>query len=317
MGAGHLEVAGIFGLDEAGPCGVVGGAYPRPDEPTVVPVSGGELVGRERHRAPEDAAELGAAGLASTAEHGHGRVEECCCNGIGRSEFSDDLSYCVLAGIALALVRCGPVANVPPELVEDPLDIALIELTPSVEVRPPSRPPAERGSTESKADRQADATPATAEKFETDSASLPDWVHREPARSDDPYYVVASSGEYSSDAFARDEMLSAQMVNAADRYIREVMRRPAAVADAVKFDPAYLRSTYVDAQYPPAGSAAGEKTFVRLKFDSRFRDEVDHRWRQFVSSERLERLSGYSAVGLALLGVVYIYLRATSSKQAS
>lgn len=193
-----------------------------------------------------------------------------------------------------------------------------ISAPPSVASRTPTRPPAERGSTEPKADRQTDVTAVTAESTEVDPASLPDWVHRAPARTDDPYYVVASSGEYTRDSFERDEMLSAQMVNAADSYIRDVMRRPAAVAEAVKFDPYYLRSTYVDTQYPPAGSAAaGDKIFVRLRFDSRFRNEVDDRWRQFVSSDRLEKLSGYSAVGLALLGVVYIYLRATSAKQAS
>jgi hypothetical protein len=185
----------------------------------------------------------------------------------------------------------------------------------AVTSHPPTRPQAERGPLEPKVDRATDAASVTAERTEVDPASLPDWVHREPSRGDDPYYVVARSGDF-TDAFARDEMLSAQMVNAADRYIREV--RPAAFADAVKFEPAYLRSSYLDAQYPPAGSgAAGEETFVRLKFDSRFRDEVDHRWREFVSSDRLEKLSGYSAVGLALLGVVYIYLRATSPKQAS
>jgi len=183
--------------------------------------------------------------------------------------------------------------------------------------RPPTRPQAEPGSIEPKADHPTDAAPVTAEKTEVDPASLPDWVHREPYRSDDSYYVVARSGDF-TDSFARDEMLSAQIVNAADRYIREVMPRSAAFADAVKFDPAYLRSTYLDAQYPPVGSGAtGEETFVRLKFDSHFRDEVDRRWREFVSSDRLEKLSGYSAVGLALLGVVYIYLRATSPKQAS
>ena len=183
-------------------------------------------------------------------------------------------------------------------------------------MRPPARPPAERESTQPKAERPTEATPVAAEKTEGDAVPPPEWVHREPARTDDPYYIVASSGDF-TDAFARDEMLSAQMVNAADRYIREVLRRPA-VADAVKFDPAYLRSAYFDTQYPPPGSAAaGEETFVRLKFDSHFRDEVDRRWQEFVSSEHLEKLSGYSAVGLALLGVVYIYLRATSPKPAS
>jgi hypothetical protein len=189
-----------------------------------------------------------------------------------------------------------------------------LALSPAT-MRTPARPPTERESTQSKAEPPTNANPVTLEKAE-DVASLPDWVHREPARTDDPYYVVVSSGDF-TDAFARDEMLSAQMVNAADRYIREVLRRPA-VADAIKFDPAYLRSAYFDAQYPPPGStAAGEETFVRLKFDSHFRDEVDRRWQDFVSSEHLEKLSGYSAVGLALLGVVYIYLRATSPKPAS
>jgi len=183
--------------------------------------------------------------------------------------------------------------------------------------RPPMRPPSERATTEPNTEPQAHAAPRTAEKSETDSASLPEWVHHEPSSSDDPYYVVTSSDEYSADAFSRDEMLNARIVTAADRYIREVMRQ-GAVADAVKFDPLYLRYAYGVAQYPPAGTAAaGDQVFVRLKFDSRFQNDVDHRWRQFVSSDRLEKLSGFSAVGLALLGVVYIYLRATSPKQAS
>jgi hypothetical protein len=166
----------------------------------------------------------------------------------------------------------------------------------------------------SKTTAAAPPNETTAEQTESDPPSLPEWVHRESRPSDDPYYVVVNSGDYNADTFARDEMLSAQMVNAADRYIREVMRRPARVADAVKFDPDYLRSTCVETQH---SAAAGEKTYVQLKFDNHFRDEVDRRWREFVSSDRLEKLSGFSAVGLTLLGVVYIYLRATSPKQAS
>jgi hypothetical protein len=192
---------------------------------------------------------------------------------------------------------------------------APIPASPIVASRPPTRPPSEKkGSTQPKAEPQTHSTPLTAENSETDAASLPEWVHRKPNITEDPYYVVVSSDEYSADAFSRDEMLNARIGDAADRYIREVMRRPT-VADAVKFDPLYLRSAYLDTE---AGTAtAGEQVFVRLKFDSRFQAEVDHRWRQLVSSDRLEKLSGFSAVGLALLGVVYIYLRATSPKQAS
>jgi hypothetical protein len=171
--------------------------------------------------------------------------------------------------------------------------------------------------TNSKTTAAALPSETTAERSETDPASLPDWVHREPSPSDNPYYVVVNSGDFTEDSFAREEMLNAQTANAVDQYIRTVMRRPAEVVEAVKFDPSYLRSTYSDEQYPPAGAATTEKSYVRLKFDSRFRDEVDRRWRDFVSSDRLEKLSGFSAVGLALLGVVYIYLRATSPKPAT
>lgn len=171
-----------------------------------------------------------------------------------------------------------------------------------------------------KAEKPADSgkPPAlTAEKSEADAASLPDWVRRESNLTDNPYYIVVNSGDF-TDPFGREEMLNAQTVNAADKFIKGVMHRPAAVAEAVKFSPEYLRSSYFDAQYPAAGTtAAGETTYVRLKFDDRFRDEVDRRWRQFASDDHLQKLSGYSAVGLALLGVVYIYLRATSPKHAS
>ena len=163
----------------------------------------------------------------------------------------------------------------------------------------------------------ASPTEMTAERPAVDPASLPDWVHGEPLRTDDPYYVVVSSGDF-ADAFARDEMLNAQATNAAEHYIKDIMRRSATIAEAVKFDPGYLRSAYLDSQYPAAGTAAaGEPVYQRLRFDSHFRDEVDRRWRQFVSDDHLQKLSGYSAVGMALLGVVYIYLRATSRKQPS
>ena len=156
-----------------------------------------------------------------------------------------------------------------------------------------------------------------AEQPEVVSAPLPEWVHREPLRTDDPYYVVVSSDNF-TDAFARDEMLNAQAANAAEHYIKDIMRRSATIAEAVKFDPAYLRSAYLASQYPEAGSAAaGEPVYQRLRFDSHFRDEVDRRWQQFVSDDHLQKLSGYSAVGIALLGVVYIYLRATSRRQVS
>jgi hypothetical protein len=168
-----------------------------------------------------------------------------------------------------------------------------------------------------KIDPEAHVPQATAEKPEGDAAKLPDWVNRVPMRTDDPYYVVVNTDDY-TDLFAREESLNAQTVNAADNFIKNIMHRPAEVAEAVKFNPEYLRSAYFDAEYPSAGSAATQERFYqRLRFDSHFRDEVDRRWRQFMSDDHLQKLSGYSAVGMALLGVVYIYLRATSRKQVS
>jgi hypothetical protein len=177
-------------------------------------------------------------------------------------------------------------------------------------------PPTPQKSLDSGTPRVASAETA-AEEPEDDPAKLPAWVHREPLRTDGAYYVVVSTGDY-TDPFAREERLNALTASAAADFIIKVMRRPAEVVEAVKFNPEYLRSAYVDAQYPSTGSvAAGDRFYQRLKFDSHFEDEVDRRWRQFVSDDHLQKLSGYSAVGMALLGVVYIYLRATSRKQAS
>ena len=131
-------------------------------------------------------------------------------------------------------------------------------------------------------------------------------MNQPPTKQGDVYIVPVESGDY-ADPLIREQMLEAKMVAAANRYVDEDLFRQPGVADTIALEPEYLKS-FVHAR---ANSPDNSETFVRLEFDQHFRDEVEHRYKSFLSLGRLEQLGGGAAATAVLLGVVYCYLRLT------
>ncbi len=143
-------------------------------------------------------------------------------------------------------------------------------------------------------------------------AKRPDWMNEPPSKHGDVYVVSVESGVY-ADPSIRDQMLEAKMVAAANRYIDELMYRQGGVADVVTLDADYLQNFVREHSISPAK----DEIFVQLEFNKRFRDEVDRRYKSFLSLGRLEQLGGIAAGAIVLLGGLYCYLRATQPRTPS
>lgn len=155
------------------------------------------------------------------------------------------------------------------------------------------------------------STAAGADTVTTKPSQRPDWMNQPPGKHGDKYVVPVASGVY-SDLTIREQMLDAKMAAAANRYIDELLYRQSGVADSLTLEPEYLQS-FVRAR---TASPENNETFVRLEFDQHFRDEVDHRYKQFISLGRLKQLGGGAAAALALLGGIYCFLRLTQPAQS-
>ncbi len=143
-------------------------------------------------------------------------------------------------------------------------------------------------------------------------AKRPDWVNQPPSKQGDNYFVAVASGRY-ADPAVRDQMLEAKMVAAANRYLDEIVYRQPGASDAVGIDADFLQSIVRQRDVSPAKDEA----YVQLEFTKRFRDEVDRRYKSFLSLGRLEQLGGVAAGAIVLLGGLYCYLRATQPRTPS
>ena len=112
-----------------------------------------------------------------------------------------------------------------------------------------------------------------------------------------------------SDPAMREEALDLKMVAAVDRYLKKLLNNESATAEAVGIDAEYLRKNCLREQYPSGENTAGNvELFVRLEFDKRFRDEMDRRYRHFISFARLQTLGGVGQISMVLLGdVVHLF----------
>jgi hypothetical protein len=82
------------------------------------------------------------------------------------------------------------------------------------------------------------------------------------------------------------------------------------VADAVALDADFVRNFVHD----HVVSSSNDETSVRLEFNQRFRDEVEHRYKQFISLDRMSQLGICALAGVSLLGGLYTYLRSTQPR---
>jgi hypothetical protein len=155
-----------------------------------------------------------------------------------------------------------------------------------------------------------DASPETKSAIDLAAESRPAWTKALPHREGDSYFVVVQS--QGTNPIVREQILDEKMVVEANRFIDEMLYRPGGVAAMVGIESDYLRNNCLKKQYP-TGDTAGSDTmiFAQLEFDNHFKDEVDRRYRQFVSLDRVQQLGGIALGGFALLGGLYSFLRLT------
>ena len=153
-------------------------------------------------------------------------------------------------------------------------------------------------------DNKRDAAATTAD--DTAKIKKPDWLTRPPHREGDNYVVGVDA--LATPENLREEMLSEKIRAAANSYIDEVLYRQPYMSDIVALDPDYVEKNCVKEKVnDPNGIPYGAK----LVFDQHFRDEVDRKYRKYLSLGHLEQLAGFAGAGLILLGGVYGYLRLT------
>ena len=192
------------------------------------------------------------------------------------------------------------------ELSTAPPDTTPRVSTPAVT---PKTPDAEKQSD--------DKTTTTTDDAKSTSDSLPAWIKNTEAFKDGDYYAVVQSGK-DPDPAMRDVRLEARMLAVANDVIDNKMFRGQHMADVANIEPAYLRQYCIVQQYPSRYPVpAGEEIYVKMKFDGQFRKEIERRYHEIVSSDRLTQLGGTALAALAVLSGAYVYLRKTTPKQGS
>lgn len=178
-----------------------------------------------------------------------------------------------------------------------------------------SKPPSEKplASSTKPAEAKTDSEKSGADKPAAEATaaedSLPSWIKDTKPAKDGNFYVVVRSGK-DPEPSIRELMLDTRMVSAANNVIDNQMFREPGMAEIVNIEPSYLRDHCIDKQYPlPDDVKSGDEIYVRLRFDGKFRGEVNRRYHEILSSQRLSQLGATTLAGLAILGMLYSYLR--------
>ena len=165
------------------------------------------------------------------------------------------------------------------------------------------------------ADRSSKAESTSTNDSDTERNSPPSWTNkRSHKQGDSVLYVVHLSAEDTSSP-ARDDLLDAQMLVAAQQYIDEKLYAGEEVFKIIHLDANYLRDNCLKQTYPAGENmVSGKDFYAQLDFGKEFRAKVDGRYREIVGWDHLQRLGNAAMVGLAVLGGLYIYLRTTAAK---
>jgi hypothetical protein len=134
----------------------------------------------------------------------------------------------------------------------------------------------------------------------------PEWIKVKRGRLGDAYYEVISSGELADPSMSK-ENLDVRMAAAAERHVADVLGEPN-MAEKLHIDANYIRNSCVAGEHVAEDNGHSE-TFVRLKFDRRFDDEVKKRYREHLSTSRVEKLGGATLGVLGVIAAALAYLR--------
>ena len=141
----------------------------------------------------------------------------------------------------------------------------------------------------------------------------PDWLNNPPVASDGFEVVVVESDPKVTheDALAS---LDAKIREKLERYIDNYLGVPRA-HKYLPFDLGHYKSRLIleegDRYDKVAKYSVGtmHESYAKLTIDSQFRQDIHHRWHEVVTSMRLFRTGGIVAGVLALMLVVFSYLR--------
>jgi hypothetical protein len=159
-----------------------------------------------------------------------------------------------------------------------------------------------------------ETTPTTSTDKPPANDSRPAWIKAGSHRDGDSFLMVVQTGPYADPLF-REQMLDATMVVETNRFIDDMLYHRSGVGNTVNIEPEYLRANCLRKQYPKGDAGADEKQlFAQLEFNNEFKSEVDRRYRQFLSLDRVQILGGLGVTGFALLGGIYIFLRLMPKK---
>jgi hypothetical protein len=182
--------------------------------------------------------------------------------------------------------------------------------------------PRHKAGTERKPDRSDESpekpTRSESEKTSTDSSSgtPPAWAHRPPHKDGD-FYIMVVHLDADTNPAVRDDLLDEKMLVTANQYIDEHLYPDENVSKVVHLTGDYVHSKCRKATYPEDDYlTAGQEVFARLEFGRDFRDEIDRRYRAFLSAGHLQQLSEISLVALVLMGGLYAYLRSGAAKRS-
>jgi hypothetical protein len=161
-----------------------------------------------------------------------------------------------------------------------------------------------------------ESSPAANSTSHAVDESLPSWAKARPYRDKDSFFVVVQAE--STDPMIREQLLDEKMVLEANRYIDDMLYHRSGVSAMVSITPEYLRENCLRNQYP-TGAAAGDDSqiFAQLEFNSKFKKEVDDRYRKFMSLDRVQGLGAFAAAALAVLGGLYAFLRFSPKRAAA
>jgi hypothetical protein len=183
--------------------------------------------------------------------------------------------------------------------------------------RPAYQPTAPISMPSASGDRKAEndeTAPAASTDKPPANDSRPAWIKAGSHRDGDSFLMVVQTGPY-ADPLIREQMLDATMIVETNRFIDDMLYHRSGVGNAVNIESEYLRSNCLRKQYPQDDAGADEKQlFAQLEFNNEFKSEVDRRYRQFLSLDRVQILGGLGATGFALLGGIYIFLRMMPKK---
>ncbi len=155
-----------------------------------------------------------------------------------------------------------------------------------------------------------DATPAAARQ-------RPAWAASPPGRVDDGYQMVIKLDPHPNRREC-ESVLPQALDNAVTAYIRDVLRQPLRVARRVRLEPDYIRRNIVKQEWEepweislPVEVAPSNWVVlhVLLEFDHEVTGDIKNECSRVVVAERLWITGTGLALGLALLGVLFVCLK--------